>query len=280
MVQKREPTLMNITKRIVKNYTPLLKIKNNPLSIETECLYGEEFTILKKSTNWYYGYLNNDNCHGWLQKNSIDYITEPNFCVSASRTFILNKPNIKSLTIDYLSIGSVISVNYFIDEWAQITFIKKNTTVLGYVPKVHLIEINSSKLDWVKFAESMLGVPYKWGGKTSFGIDCSGLVQMSLNMANIACPRNSSDQQEYLGSNLFCKWELESQCFIELWNLKVKRGDVIFWKGHVGVANRKSTIIHANGDTNNVAIENSNKLINKYMKKKLIPLAIKRLNSN
>ena len=188
---------MNITKRIVKNYTPLLKIKNNPLSIETECLYGEEFTILKKSRNWYYGYLNNDNCHGWLQKNSIDYITEPNFCVSASRTFVLNKPNIKSLTIDYLSIGSVISVNYFIDEWAQITFIKKNTVVLGYIPKVHLIEINSSKLDWVKFAESMLGVPYKWGGKTSFGIDCSGLVQISLNMANIACPRNSGDQQEY-----------------------------------------------------------------------------------
>lgn len=264
-------------KRIIKNYTPLLKIKNSPLSIETECIFGESFTVLAKSSNWCYGYLNNDNYHGWLKSNSIGDLDKPNFCVSSSRTFILDKPKTKSLTMSYLSIGSSIKVDKFLESWAEVFYIKNKIMKKGYIPKNHLIKINSYKPDWVTVAESMLGVPYKWGGKTSFGIDCSGLVQLSLKLAGVYSPRNSANQQTSLGFNLFSNSELKFKNCLKIWPTKVKRGDIIFWKGHVGIINTNTTILHANTDTQNVAIQNSKTLITKYFKKGLIPLAIKRL---
>ena len=150
---------MIIKKRIIKSYTPLLKTRNNLLSIETECVFGEQFTVLEKSSKWSYGYLNNDKYYGWVKSSSIGNIEKPNFCVSVSRTFILDKPNIKSLTMEYLSVGSTVKVNKFINDWAEIFFITNHNTKKGYIPKNHLISINSYKLDWVNTAESMLDVP-------------------------------------------------------------------------------------------------------------------------
>ena len=268
---------MSKSKRIIKNYTPLLKIKNNLLSIETECIFGEKFTVLDESSKWSYGYLNNDKYYGWVRSNCIAHQGKPDFCVVVPRTFILDRPKTKSLTMEYLSLGSIIRVNKMIGEWAEIFFLNNNITKTGYIPKRHLISINAFKRDWVSVAESMLGVPYKWGGKTSFGIDCSGLLQISLKLAGKTSPRNSSDQQLSLGSDVFSKSELELKYCLGLWNKKVRRGDIIFWKGHVGIINTNSTILHANTNTQNVAIQNSKNLIKNYFKKGLIPLAIKRL---
>ena len=114
---------MTTPKRIIKNYTPLLKIKNKLLSIETECILGEQFTVLEKSSKWSYGYLNNDKYYGWVRTSCIAHQEKPNFCVVVPRTFILDRPKTKSLTMEYLSIGSIIKVNKFIEEWAEIFFL-------------------------------------------------------------------------------------------------------------------------------------------------------------
>jgi cell wall-associated NlpC family hydrolase len=94
----------------------------------------------------------------------------------------------------------------------------------------------------VAIAERFLGVPYLWGGKTALGLDCSGLVQVSLTACGIACPRDSDMQQAALGAPLAERSAL-------------KRGDLIFWKGHVAIVRDEASMIHANAFHMAVAIE-------------------------
>jgi cell wall-associated NlpC family hydrolase len=104
-----------------------------------------------------------------------------------------------------------------------------------YLPKQHLAGLDFREPDFVTVAERFVGTPYLSGGKSSFGIDCSGLVQISLNAAGIGCQRDTDMQQDSLGRLLDAA---ESK--------NLQRGDLIFWKGHVAIARDALTIVHAN----------------------------------
>jgi cell wall-associated NlpC family hydrolase len=111
---------------------------------------------------------------------------------------------------------------------------------------MHLAPIDGMEADFVTVAERFLGTPYLWGGKTSLGVDCSGLLQLALAACGIPCPRDTDMQQAALGSALSLSDDGD----------KLRRGDLLFWKGHVAIVRDGATLLHANAHHMDVAIEN------------------------
>jgi len=115
----------------------------------------------------------------------------------------------------------------------------------AFVPAVHLAPIRSHEKDFVAVAERFLGVPYLWSGKTALGLDCSGLVQIALTACGMSCPRDSDMQEAALGEGVTV-----ARDFCDL-----RRGDLIFWNGHVAIVRDSVNLVHANAFHMVVAIE-------------------------
>jgi cell wall-associated NlpC family hydrolase len=116
----------------------------------------------------------------------------------------------------------------------------------GAIAGQHLAPVGAYESDWVAVAERFLGVPYLWGGKTSLGIDCSGLVQVSLQACGIVAPRDSDMQEAALGTPLAKDGALPSS---------LRRGDLVFWPGHVGIMRDAESLLHATAHAMQVIIE-------------------------
>ena len=116
-----------------------------------------------------------------------------------------------------------------------------------YLPRQHLGALDAIETDFVAVAERFVGTPYLWGGKSSLGIDCSGLVQVALNAAGTGCPRDSDMQESGARPRLVATRSRS----------KLQRGDLIFWKGHVAIVRDADTIVHANAHHMATAIENT-----------------------
>jgi cell wall-associated NlpC family hydrolase len=115
----------------------------------------------------------------------------------------------------------------------------------NYVFAAHLAALDAKADDFVAIAEGLLGMPYLWGGKTTLGLDCSGLVQTALAAVGIRAPRDSDMQENELGSPVEVRPDLSG----------LQRGDLVFWKGHVGIMMDATRLLHATGHTMTVTIE-------------------------
>jgi cell wall-associated NlpC family hydrolase len=210
--------------------------------LDTEALKGERVLVHEMTAEgWCRGTLEADGYAGWLPAGALaapgPALTHK---VAVPRTLVFPAPNIKHPPIEALSLGCRLAVARIEEPFAI-------TDAGGYLPAGHLARLDTVETDFVAVAERLLHVPYLWGGKTSFGLDCSGLVQLALNAAGQPCPRDSHLQEQALGAPL----DLADARRIA----SLRRGDFLFWKGHVAIARGPDTLIHANAFHMAVAIE-------------------------
>src|SRR5580704_5716839 len=205
----------------------------------TEALKGERVAIYDMNAEgWAWGQLAADGYVGWLPANALSPPeAPPTHKVAALRTFAFPGPSIKLPPVEALPFGARLAVAGVMDRLAV-------TASGAYMPAAHLVPIDSYESDFVTVAERFLGVPYLWGGKTMLGLDCSGLVQIALTACGVACPRDSDMQEAALGE------AVGSDAYSDL-----RRGDLMFWKGHVAIVRDRATLLHANAFHMAVAIE-------------------------
>ena len=233
---------------VIKPSASMRSRPNIDAYLETECLFGEKLEILSNDKEWSFCKLLTDNYCGWVQNTSLGKTNRCTHRVLTLRTFIFTEKHVKSKIIYNIPIGSKLNVIKTGKTWSEITLPKKFNFQIGYVPSKHIVNIKNKVKDWVSVAEQFLNAPYKWGGRNSLGIDCSALIQLSCEAYGKALPRNTNDQLRF--KDVITK-DLNS----------LKRADIIFWRGHVGVMVDSLNILHANAFHMKTVIEPLNDVI-------------------
>ena len=199
----------------------------------SQALFGESFMVYQTEGYWAWGQLMTDGYVGWVS--ALSLVAEngetASHRISATLTRATNE-SIKVLGDGPLPMGALLRVSdpQITVRGSSATFAQSDA---GAVPAAHIRALDAPLTDWVSVAEQFTGAPYVWGGRTAMGIDCSALIQVALQQAGIACPRDSDMQEASLGQPVAD-------------GSKLKRGDLIFWPGHVGIMLDGRQMFHAN----------------------------------
>jgi cell wall-associated NlpC family hydrolase len=218
------------------------------ISIDTEGLFGEKITVYEQTQEgWAWGQLETDGYVGWFSSDAIQKAEKPTHRVTALRTFRYPAPELKMPPLSLLSIGSLVSVAGEAEtRGLQYAVLADGSAIVAK----HLVPLGHTDADWVASAEALLGTPYLWGGRSSLGLDCSALVQLAAQTGGILLPRDSDMQEAEAGTEI--PFDNVSSLI---------RGDLLFWKGHVGIITAPNQLLHANGHTMTVAYEELDKAV-------------------
>jgi cell wall-associated NlpC family hydrolase len=227
-----------VARQVIAGSAPMRREPRPDAPLDTELLHGETVRVFEETgEGWAWAQLDTDGYVGWCPSEALGNVgPAPTHRVRTLRTFVYPGPSIKLAPSMLLSINARVAVAALDEHFAR--------TDAGYVYARHLSLLDEFEADWVSVAESFLGTPYLWGGRTSIGLDCSGLLQMAMAAAGLACPRDTDMQEDAPGTPLSVN---------DLTTLE--RGDLIFWKGHVAIARGDGTLVHANGHHMDTVVE-------------------------
>ena len=196
-------------------------------SLDTQALYGDTLTVYEDENGWGWAQAERDGYVGYVAMSGLCRAmpTAATHRVIVNRTFVYPASDMKQPVLSALPLDGRVRVDGTRDVFSQIEG-------RGFVITAHLAPIAQTVPDAVAIAERLIGVPYLWGGKSSLGLDCSGLVQLCFSLAGRAMPRDTP-MQERVGDAL---GEMPS----------LTRGDLVFWRGHVGIMVDDGMLLHAN----------------------------------
>ncbi len=211
--------------------------------IDTQLMFGEDVEVYESNEAWSHVKALRDDYVGWLETSTLQYEQPPaTHIVCASRTFLYPEPDLKLPHKGMRSMGSGLRVVGDIEQrGTQYALLATGEAIIAK----HIRPVDEHDADYVTIAESLIATPYLWAGTTAFGIDCSGLVKLAMFMVGKKVLRDSDMQAATIGAEIDPGENFEN----------IKRGDLIFWRGHVGIAQGNGLIIHANGHSMNVASE-------------------------
>ncbi len=214
---------------VVAASAPIRRAPRHDAALDTEALRGETVRVFEETAEgWAWGQLKTDGYVGWLPAAALGELGPvQTHQVAALRSFAFPGPDIKLPPVMALSLGARLALVAEKGALAE--------TDAGFVPMRHLAPLDAREADWVGVAERFVGTPYLWGGRTSLGLDCSGLIQLALAACGIACPRDSDMQAGSAGRLLDHRDPS-----------RLARGDMLFWAGHVGFYAGGGRLLHAN----------------------------------
>ncbi len=209
--------------------------------IDTELLFGEAVTVFERASGWAWVRADFDGYVGYLPETALrPQAAKPTHKVVVPRTFRYPGPELRAPHVEVLSMGSRVEVVGEAETRGTRYFLLGDG---GAVIANHCIPVGElAAEDPLDIATRFIETPYLWGGRSGFGIDCSGLVQIAMMMTGRTVLRDTDMQQATLGE--------------DIGRGDLSRGDLVFWKGHVGLMEDEKTLLHANGHTMSVAREN------------------------
>ena len=231
-----------MTKYLTNNFAVinLYKKPSTKSEVVSQMIYGDSFSISKKSRKWLKIKIKEDGYKGYVQYKNFSVFLKPTHKINVLKSKVFKFPN-RRVKVNEITFGSKIKV----------TENKKNFLKFskGWVNKNEVKPIAYKEKNPFKKILIFKNIKYKWGGKTFKGIDCSALIQIFLNFNNKFCPRDAKDQIKFFKKNITRN--------------KIKKNDIIFWKGHVAVALSKNKLIHAYGPLKKVVVMDIKKTINR-----------------
>ena len=246
-----------MNKYLTNNFS-IINLYKKPFSkteVVTQMIYGESFSVLKKTKKWLKIKIKEDGYKGYIKNKKFLGFFKATHKIRSLKAKIYKFPNFQKKIYE-LPFCSKIKVT---DNKSNFLKFSK-----GWVNKKDVVPINYKEKNFFQKVIFFKNIKYKWGGKSFKGLDCSALIQLFLNFNNRFCPRDAKDQVKYFKKNVKLK--------------NIKKNDIIYWKGHVALAITNKKLIHAYGPMKKTVVMRIDKTIKRIEKTaKLKVIGIKRL---